>query len=150
MVVTQAIRLIFRGIFLTQESNWGLLHCRQILYQLIYQENPEAINSTIKKSFNMLTTKDILECSSFLNIPDHFKFYKQSIPHLPCETYMRENSKKNKINFLIKMFTEINANFLTSASWYFLICSFFLSPCFVLVYFPWMSKKPSSYYCNRM
>ena len=21
-------------IFLTQESNWGLLHCRQILYQL--------------------------------------------------------------------------------------------------------------------
>ena len=24
-------------IFSTQESNWGLLHCRQILYQLIYQ-----------------------------------------------------------------------------------------------------------------
>ena len=23
-------------IFLTQESNWGLLHCRQILYQLSY------------------------------------------------------------------------------------------------------------------
>ena len=25
------------GIFLTQESNWGLLHCRRILYQLSYQ-----------------------------------------------------------------------------------------------------------------
>ena len=25
------------GIFPTQESNWGLLHCRQILYQLSYQ-----------------------------------------------------------------------------------------------------------------
>src|SRR5574341_540568 len=25
------------GIFLTQESNQGLLHCRQILYQLSYQ-----------------------------------------------------------------------------------------------------------------
>ena len=25
-----------QGIFLTQESNWGLLHCRQILYQLSY------------------------------------------------------------------------------------------------------------------
>ena len=24
-------------IFWTQESNWGLLHCRQILYQLSYQ-----------------------------------------------------------------------------------------------------------------
>ena len=26
-------------IFLTQESNWGLLHCGRILYQLSYQEN---------------------------------------------------------------------------------------------------------------
>ena len=25
------------GIFPTQESNWRLLHCRQILYQLSYQ-----------------------------------------------------------------------------------------------------------------
>ena len=24
----------FQGIFLTQEPNWGLLHCRRILYQL--------------------------------------------------------------------------------------------------------------------
>ena len=29
---------ILLGIFRTQESNWGLLHCRQILYQLSYQE----------------------------------------------------------------------------------------------------------------
>ena len=28
------------GIFLTQELNQGLLHCRQILYQLSYQGNP--------------------------------------------------------------------------------------------------------------
>ena len=28
---------LFQGLFLTQESNWGLLHCRQILYQLSYQ-----------------------------------------------------------------------------------------------------------------
>ena len=27
-------------IFLTQESNWGLLHGRQILYQLSYQGSP--------------------------------------------------------------------------------------------------------------
>ena len=31
---------IFQGIFPTQESNLGLLHCRQILYQLRYQGSP--------------------------------------------------------------------------------------------------------------
>ena len=28
---------ILQWIFLTQESNWGLLHCKQTLYQLSYQ-----------------------------------------------------------------------------------------------------------------
>ena len=28
------------GIFLTQELNWGLLHCRRILYQLSYEGSP--------------------------------------------------------------------------------------------------------------
>ena len=27
-------------IFLTQESNWGLLHCGRIFYQLSYQGSP--------------------------------------------------------------------------------------------------------------
>ena len=31
---------LFQGIYPTQELNWGLLHCRQILYQLSYQRNP--------------------------------------------------------------------------------------------------------------
>ena len=29
-----------QGLFPTQESNWGLLHCRQSLYQLNYQGSP--------------------------------------------------------------------------------------------------------------
>ena len=29
-----------QGIFMTQGSIWGLLHCRWILYQLSYQESP--------------------------------------------------------------------------------------------------------------
>ena len=33
---------LFQGIFLTQGSNVGLLHCRQILYHLSYQGNPKA------------------------------------------------------------------------------------------------------------
>ena len=32
---------LLQGIFLTQELNWGLLHCRWILYQLSYQESPD-------------------------------------------------------------------------------------------------------------
>ena len=31
---------LLQGIFLTQESNWGFLHCRQILYKLSYQGSP--------------------------------------------------------------------------------------------------------------
>ena len=32
---------LLQGIFLTHESNWGLLRCRRILYQLSYQGSPE-------------------------------------------------------------------------------------------------------------
>ena len=31
---------LLQGIFLTQELNQGLLHCRRILYQLSYQGSP--------------------------------------------------------------------------------------------------------------
>ena len=31
---------LLQGIFLTQELNLGLLHCRQILYRLSYEESP--------------------------------------------------------------------------------------------------------------
>ena len=32
---------LLQGLFLTQELNWGLLNCRQILYQLSYQGSPK-------------------------------------------------------------------------------------------------------------
>ena len=31
---------LLQGIFPTQESNWDLLHCRWVLYQLSYQGSP--------------------------------------------------------------------------------------------------------------
>ena len=31
---------LLQRIFPTQKSNWGLLHCRQILYQLSYEGSP--------------------------------------------------------------------------------------------------------------
>ena len=33
---------LLQGNFLTQESNWSLLHCRQILYQLSFQGSPKS------------------------------------------------------------------------------------------------------------
>ena len=34
---------LLQWIFLTQELNWGLLHCRQILYQLSCQRSPSEV-----------------------------------------------------------------------------------------------------------
>ena len=35
---------LLQGIFPTQESNWDLLHCRWIFYQLSYQGSPHLLN----------------------------------------------------------------------------------------------------------
>ena len=35
---------LLQQIFLAQESNWGLLHCRQVLYQLSYLGSPVVKN----------------------------------------------------------------------------------------------------------
>ena len=37
---------LLQQIFPTQELNWGLLHCRWILYQLNYQGSPCAVKCT--------------------------------------------------------------------------------------------------------
>ena len=39
-----------RGIFPTQGSNPGLLHCRQILYQLSHQGSPKSKTNNFKSS----------------------------------------------------------------------------------------------------
>ena len=41
---------LLQGIFLTQELNRGLLHCRQILYQLSYQTSPNSLNWALEGS----------------------------------------------------------------------------------------------------
>ena len=45
---------LLQGIFLTQELNWGLLHCRQSLYQLSYQGSPWTQVSTHKSSYTQV------------------------------------------------------------------------------------------------
>ena len=41
---------LLQWIFLTQESNWGLLHCRRTLYQLRYRGSPVADEKTLINS----------------------------------------------------------------------------------------------------
>ena len=50
---------LLQGIFLTKESNQGLLYCRQILYQLSYQGSQAETNldSILKSTDITLPTK---------------------------------------------------------------------------------------------
>ena len=49
---------LLQGISPTQESNWGLLHCRYILYQLSYQGSPKtALERIIHNTQNMVTIR---------------------------------------------------------------------------------------------
>jgi len=45
---------LLQGIFPIQESNQGLLHCMQILYQLSYQGSPYVSEKTLFVARNML------------------------------------------------------------------------------------------------
>ena len=44
---SSSVHEILQGIFLTQGSNLGLLHCRQILYYLSRQGNPATHSSIL-------------------------------------------------------------------------------------------------------
>ena len=54
---------LLQGIFLTQELSQGLLHCRQILYQLSYQG---ITSKYTPKSFLKIIKYLFLECVPFL------------------------------------------------------------------------------------
>ena len=45
---------LLQQIFLAQESNWGLLHCRQVLYQLSSEGSPGMLQVLIKCSLLLL------------------------------------------------------------------------------------------------
>ena len=47
---------LLQQIFLTQESNQGFLHCRQILYQLSYQGSPLFIRDPPSSNLTQLIT----------------------------------------------------------------------------------------------
>ena len=69
---------LLQQIFLTQESNWGLLHCRQILYQLTYEGSKALNNLPYSLPFwsvsqyspvSLLSLEDLLPVSTITTVP---------------------------------------------------------------------------------
>ena len=54
---------LLQQIFPTQESNWGLLNCRLILYQLSCQGNPKFTQDTVKPEFQSRYVSFCAACS---------------------------------------------------------------------------------------
>ena len=72
---------LLQRIFPTQELNWGLLHCRQILYQLSYQRSPVTSRNLQKHA---------LDCMYFLLDQNHV--YTDLPPYLfgaASQSYLR-------------------------------------------------------------
>ena len=63
---------LLQGIFLTQESNPGLPHCRQMLYSLSHQGSPPTNHTFIQLSLVTLPLNSCLEASTLnpFHIPD--------------------------------------------------------------------------------
>ena len=62
---------LLQVIFLTQELNWGLLHCRGILYQLSYQGGPGTACIKITSDFRKLYSskgRDAVTQLSFISV----------------------------------------------------------------------------------
>ena len=60
-----------QGIFPTQESNQGLLHCRQILHQLSYQGNPQFL----------LNNNKIIQAPWKQNLESYYFSMSQTVGH---------------------------------------------------------------------
>ena len=52
---------LLQWIFPTQELNWGLMHCRQILHQLSYQGRPVQASGSLLKSQLFASGDQVLE-----------------------------------------------------------------------------------------
>ena len=86
---------LLQGIFPTQESNQGLLHCRQILYQLSYQGSPLApivmhLSHPLDICLPLLTVQFSSVAQSCLTLCDPMNL---STPGLPVRHQLPESAQ---------------------------------------------------------
>ena len=66
---------LLQQIFPTQESNWGLLHCRRILYQLSYQGSPFILITELLTAFFKMEVSPSFQ---------PWEQFKRDVPVLPA------------------------------------------------------------------
>ena len=67
---------LLQGIFLTQESNWSLLHCRRILYQLSYWGRVLMGSTKLQLQYLQYLESTILSlCLDLPKKPHHSQLY---------------------------------------------------------------------------
>ena len=72
---------LLHWIFLTQESHWGLLHCRQILYQLSYQGSSQKPKG---KRFQDISLDKIVGASLAVSAVKTLCFHCRGHKFSPC------------------------------------------------------------------
>ena len=73
---------LLQGIFLTQESNQSLLHCKWILYQLSYQESPQATLLFQMAGFPSFLWLDISHVYVYSFKPTHTYTHMHTLTHI--------------------------------------------------------------------
>jgi len=82
---------LHQGVFLTQELNWALLHCRWILYQLSHQGSQSSVLPT-KKAIAMITSASLClrdsnskpPVSTFFSFPGTKSFINRLLAPILC------------------------------------------------------------------
>ena len=103
---------LLQQIFLTQESNWGLLHCRQILYQLGYQGSPSGpITSWQIDGETMETVTDFIYLGSKITadgdcnheIKKHLLLGRKAMTNLDSILKSRDITLRTKVHIVKAM-----------------------------------------------
>ena len=91
---------LLQGIFPTQELNWGLLHCRWILYPLSHRGSPRAFLTFQRvpcPTFLSIPTTSSCHLSSLL-LEQQFRTSRTSLMHIICIKIFRKKKRKYQTN----------------------------------------------------
>ena len=103
---------LLQRICLTQESNWGLLHCRRILYQLSYQGSPDTVPGYSQiltltlVSVPVTSLVTLLVATESLCLIFHFS---TPIPYTPTKLFSSRISQSLNL-FKVSLFCSMSAH----------------------------------------